>query len=114
MIACSRSPAKILSSGSSKERKKRELPGVALAARAAAQLVVDAARLVALGADDVQAAGGDHLLVQLLPVCAHAPRCAVPSRLGERLVGLDLLDLGIGIAAEHDVRAAARPCWWRW
>ena len=36
---------------------------VALAAGAAAQLVVDAPRLVALGADDVQAAGRDHLLV---------------------------------------------------
>ena len=50
---------------------------VALAARAAAQLVVDAPRLVALGADDVQAAGRDHLVVQLLPVDAHlfdAPR----------------------------------------
>ena len=37
--------------------------GVALASGAAAQLVVDAPRLVALGADDVQAAGGDHLVV---------------------------------------------------
>ena len=36
---------------------------VALAAGAAAQLVVDAARLVALGAEDVQAAGGEHLLL---------------------------------------------------
>ena len=33
--------------------------GIALAARAAAQLVVDAPRLVALGADDVEAAGLD-------------------------------------------------------
>ena len=43
--------------------------GIALAAGAAAQLIVDAPRLVALGADDVQAAGGEHLLV---------PRCASP------------------------------------
>jgi hypothetical protein len=35
--------------------------GVALAARTAAELVVDAARLVALGAEDVQAAGLEHL-----------------------------------------------------
>ena len=35
--------------------------GVALAAGAAAQLVVDAPRVVALGADDVQAAGLDDL-----------------------------------------------------
>src|SRR5205085_11144631 len=33
---------------------------IALAAGAAAQLVVDAPRLVALGADDVEAAGLDH------------------------------------------------------
>ena len=37
--------------------------GVALAAGAAAQLVVDAARLVALGADDVQAARLNDLVV---------------------------------------------------
>ena len=36
---------------------------VALAAGAAAQLVVDAPRLVALGADDVQAAERDDLVV---------------------------------------------------
>ena len=37
--------------------------GVALAAGAAAQLVVDAPRLVPLGAEDVQAAGLEHLLL---------------------------------------------------
>ena len=36
--------------------------GIALPAAAAAELVVDAARLVALGAEDVEAAGRDHLL----------------------------------------------------
>ncbi len=36
--------------------------GIALAARAAAQLVVDAAALVALGAEHEQPAGGEHLL----------------------------------------------------
>ncbi len=40
---------------------------VTLAARTAAQLVVDTARFVALGADDVQAAGGLDLLVATLP-----------------------------------------------
>ena len=40
--------------------------GVALAAGAAAELVVDAAALVALGADDVQAARRDDALVVLL------------------------------------------------
>ena len=37
--------------------------GIALAAGAAAQLVVDAPRLVTLGAEDVEAAERDHLLV---------------------------------------------------
>jgi hypothetical protein len=41
---------------------------IALAPGAAAQLIVDAPRLMALGADDVQAAGGEHLLVPLLPL----------------------------------------------
>ena len=39
---------------------------VALAAGAAAELVVDAPAVVALGADDVQAAGRDHALVVLV------------------------------------------------
>ena len=39
---------------------------VALAAGAAAELVVDPARLVALGADDVQAADRDDLVVVVL------------------------------------------------
>ena len=41
------------------------LAGVALASGAPAQLVVDAARLVALGADDVEAAGVEHALAVL-------------------------------------------------
>ena len=45
---------------SSSDRKKLRRARVALAARAAAQLVVDAAALVALGADHEQAAGGLH------------------------------------------------------
>ena len=42
------------------------LAGIALAAGTAAKLVVDAPRLVALGAEDEKAAGIDHLLVLLL------------------------------------------------
>ena len=45
--------------------EEARLARVALAAGAAAQLVVDAARLVALGADDAQAAGLDDLVVVL-------------------------------------------------
>ena len=41
---------------SSSDRKKRDAPGSPWRPDAAAQLAVDAARLVALGADDVQAA----------------------------------------------------------
>ena len=60
---------------------------VALAPGTAAQLVVDAPRLVALGADDVQPAGGDHLVVQLLPVVAHVLDALLPRRLVDALVG---------------------------
>ena len=51
--------------------------GVALAAGAPAELVVDAARLVALGAHDVQAAQRDHLVVL---ACRSAPCSARRSR----------------------------------
>ena len=52
--------------------EEARLARVALAAGAAAELVVDAARLVALGADDEQAAG-------LHDLVAGAPRPAPPS-----------------------------------
>ncbi len=51
------------SRSSSSDRKNRDEPGIALAAGAAAKLIVDAARLVALGAQDVQAAHGDHFVM---------------------------------------------------
>src|SRR6059058_1087086 len=73
---------------------------VALAARAAAQLVVDAAGLVALGADDVQPAGGEHLVVPRLPFGAQplaADLVELRRRGGE---------LGVEIATEHDVGTA--------
>ena len=58
--------------------EEARLAGVALAAGAAAQLVVDAARLVALGADDEQAAGLHDLLAVVLDarldLRQHAPR----------------------------------------
>src|SRR5690606_23435952 len=73
---------------------------IALAAGAPAQLVIDAARLVAFGTDDMQAASGNDLFV------AAAPRFAQ---------GLDLLRRGIlqlgnfdlDTAAKHDVGTAA-------
>ena len=63
MSFCMRSPPKMRSRSSCRERKKREAAGVALASGAAAKLVVDAARLVPLGAQDVQAAQRDDLVV---------------------------------------------------
>jgi hypothetical protein len=70
-----------------------------------AQLVVDATRLVALGADDVQAAGRDHLVVARLPFAAHARGGDfVEARLARRPGGR--FELGLEIAAELDVGAA--------
>ena len=82
---------------------------VALAAGAAAQLVVDAARLVALGADDVQAARATTLVVQLLPLGAQLRDRGLPCRRrrsasSASTASICLLD----VAAQHDVGAAAR------
>src|SRR5439155_25321535 len=87
--------------------------GVALAPRAAAELVVDAPGLVALGADDVEAAELDDLRVllgdDLGPLVQGA---AVGGGLLGRDVGLDtrhggevglLLGEELGVAAEEDV-----------
>ena len=93
--------------------EEARLAGVALAAGAAAQLVVDPARLVALGAADEQAAGLEDLLAVLLDL-----RLDARQDLGEALVvvgvaGLEA-ELGqlelrevLGVAAELDVDAAA-------
>ena len=87
--------------------------GVALAAGAAAQLVVDAARVVALGADDVQAARRHDLVVlDAASSCAFASAVVVDLR--RRLGGVDALLVEraaearpVGVAAQLDVRAAA-------
>ena len=57
--------------------------GIALTAGAAAQLVVDAAALVALGADDVEAAGGER-----------------------RLAALGRLDVDLVLGLQHDLAEA--------
>src|SRR6185312_2965148 len=80
--------------------------GVALAAGPAAKLVVDAPRLVSLGAQDVQAAEGEHLVPLLGAGLGVArERFQVRLRLGLRV------RLGAGepfrVAAEDDVGAAA-------
>ena len=95
-------PHQVVLEGQVEPRRAR----VALAARTAAQLVVDPPRLVALGADDVEASGGD----DLVPVGgADLPQLLQPPRV---LLGVfDVLELvgrdGLGIAAEDDVGAAA-------
>ena len=86
---------------------------VALAARAAAQLVVDAARLVALGADDVQAARGHHLVVQLLPFAAQLRDARVFSSGSELVVGLDESPASRRCRPAR-CRCRGPPCWWRW
>ena len=62
---------------------------ITLATRTAAQLVVDAARLMALGANDMQAAGGDHVVVALLPLALDAHAIQV------RSIFRQLFELGI-------------------
>ena len=87
--------------------------GVALAAGAAAQLVVDAAGIVPFGADDVQAAGGHDARVVLLALGARpsARASLVDLRLHLGRVEALLVELlrgqARGVAAQLDVRAAA-------
>ena len=95
------------------------LTGVALAPGASPQLVVDPARLVALGAQHVEPAGLEHPLPVGLGLGSRRLEGA-GERLGVPVVGrLDPLapHLGLGqllgVAAELDVDAPTRPCWWR-
>ena len=95
-------------------QEELRMAGVALAAGAAAQLVVDAPALVALGADDVEAAGGERLLLELGDLARGSRDLALvalrsrPAR--RRAPG--------GRACRHCRRAGCRcrgrPCWWRW
>ena len=80
---------------------------IALAARAATQLVVNAARLVTLGGDDAQPALGHHALVVFLPLLSQRSGASGLGARVERGVGLDRLDRLLHVAAQHDVGAAA-------
>ena len=80
--------------------------GVALAARAAAQLVVDAAALVPLGAHDVEAARLDRLLLEDFDLGADLGLLGVALLLRGLRVEL-LLDAHLDVAAELNVGAAA-------
>ena len=90
------------------------LARVTLAAGTTAQLVVDAARLVALGAEDVQAAELGDLVVLGRHVGLGRGQRLVPRRLVllGRLVGVEAagLEVGdgpeLGVATEHDVGAS--------
>ena len=102
-----RSDPKMRIRSSCSDRKKLRVAGVALAAGTAAQLVVDAAALVALGADDVEAAGGERLLLEAGDLGADlaAPARRAPGPAG--IVGELVADAHVGVAAELDVGAAA-------
>ena len=80
---------------------------VALTAGAAAQLVVDAAALVPLGAEHEQPAGLERLILQPrdLPLDLDHPQIAIAVSSQCRQL---LADAHVGIAAELDVGAAAR------
>src|SRR5690606_5534580 len=88
------------------------LAGVALAAGAAAELGVDPARLVALGAEDEQAAGLHHLPAVGLDLLLHLREDLVPGSvvlvraLLEPAVGELAVGEVLGVAAELDVDAA--------
>ena len=83
-------------------------PRIALTAGSSAQLVVDAPRLVPLGAEHEHAAGGERLLLQAGDLLADhvRPRIAHP-RLHIGDVGQFLADAHVGVAAELNVGAAA-------
>src|SRR5207245_10252402 len=74
----------------------------------AAQLVVDAPRLVPLGADDVQPAGLDHPVVQLLPLAVQLLGTRTLLVFWQVLGRLEQLDLLLDVAAEHEDRKSTR------
>src|SRR6185437_16298359 len=80
--------------------------GIALTAGAAAQLVVDAPALVALGADDVEAAGIQRLLLEIGDLGDNLGLLGRPRLLRGFRVDL-LAQPHLKIAAELDVGAAA-------
>ena len=85
-----------------------EWPGIALTAGAAAQLVVDAPALMPLGAEHVEAAGGQRLFLQARDLRADFVGARALLALARVLdLGDFLADAHVGIAAELNVGAAA-------
>ena len=98
------SRAKMRMRSSSSERIEAGGAGVALAAGAAAELVIDAAGFVALGAEDVEAAGGDDGVVLLLRGGGVGGDGGIPLGLGgfELLAGVVEADhAGAGVGCDH-------------
>src|SRR6185312_16654925 len=87
-------------------QEKLRSAGIPLPAGPAAQLIVDAAAFVPLGADDVEPAGVDRLLFELGHFGAGFSLPRGPFL--QRGVRIDLLaDAHLDVAAELDVGAAA-------
>ena len=82
--------------------------GIALTPGTTAQLVVDAARLMALGADDVQPPRSQHLLMHPLPFILHFSHFRGFGLGTQRIVGQHRIDILLDIAPQHDVRTPAR------
>jgi hypothetical protein len=80
---------------------------VALAARAAAQLVVDTPRLVPLGADDVEAAHVDDLFVLRLALLAEEREDAVPVGARDPIEAVDVEEVD-ELLVVHEARLIAR------
>src|SRR5208282_6332695 len=80
--------------------------GIALAAGASAQLIINAARFVAFGAEDVQPAGLDHFLMFLVRVVLVAREDLVPLIGRDRVLiagvvpnrAVGIIDLGFDLA----------------
>ena len=81
--------------------------GVALAAGAATELVVNAAGLMALGGDDAQATEGLDVLMVFGPLGANFIDAGLACSGVKRLLRLGLLQGFFHVATEHDVGAAA-------
>ena len=90
-----------------KRQVKTAGAGVALTAGAAAQLVVDAAAFVALGADDVQAAGFEHAAVVFFPAVFQRADLRFFFVVRQVFIVADGIALVLDVAAEHDVGASA-------
>ncbi len=95
--------------------------GIALAAGAAAELVVDAPGLVPLGAQDVQAAGREHLLavgfdlrLRLRPAQPATPDHPRPARPDRPPLCAAARAPGRPRCRRAGCRRRGRPCWWRW